>query len=101
MHPQRVTVWCGLWAGGVIGPFFFENEPSQAVTINGIRYRAMISNFLWDQLDDMDLEEMWLKKDGATCHTTRETIDLLRQRYRVISRNGDVNWPPRSCDLTP
>ncbi|XP_075149038.1 uncharacterized protein LOC142222673 [Haematobia irritans] len=20
---------------------------------------------------------------------------------RVISRNGDVNWPPRSCDLTP
>lgn len=20
---------------------------------------------------------------------------------RIISRNGDVNWPPRSCDLTP
>ena len=21
MHPQRVTVWCGSWAGGIIGPF--------------------------------------------------------------------------------
>ena len=20
---------------------------------------------------------------------------------KVLSRNGDVNWPPRSCDLTP
>lgn len=23
LYPQRVTVWCGFWAGGVIGPFFF------------------------------------------------------------------------------
>ena len=20
MHPEKVTVWCGLWAGGIIGP---------------------------------------------------------------------------------
>ena len=26
MHPPRVTVWCGFWSGGIIGPFFFENE---------------------------------------------------------------------------
>ena len=26
MHPQRVTVWCGFRAGGIIGPYFFENE---------------------------------------------------------------------------
>lgn len=24
MHPPRVTVWCGFWAGGVIGPFFLK-----------------------------------------------------------------------------
>lgn len=23
MHPQRVTVWCGFWSKGIIGPFFF------------------------------------------------------------------------------
>ena len=26
MYPQRVTVWCGFWAGGIIGPYFFEND---------------------------------------------------------------------------
>ena len=30
------------------------------------------------------------------------TMDILHKRFEgmVISR-GDVNWPPRSCDLTP
>ncbi|GFW09148.1 uncharacterized protein TNCV_4206311 [Trichonephila clavipes] len=40
---------------------------------------------------------------GATCHTARATIDLLKDTFgdRLISRFGPVNWPPRSCDLTP
>ena len=31
------------------------------------------------------------------------TIDFLKGKFdeRVISRNGPVEWPPRSCDLTP
>ncbi|GFU76424.1 uncharacterized protein TNCV_4136201 [Trichonephila clavipes] len=39
---------------------------------------------------------------GATCHTARATIDLLKDMFgdRLISRFGPVNWPPR-CDLTP
>ena len=35
LHPQRVTVWCGLWFGGVIGPYFFENEVGSTVKVNG------------------------------------------------------------------
>lgn len=103
MHPQRVTVWCGLWAGGVIGPYFFENEVGQAVTVNGVRYREMITDFLWPEIEDMDLDDMWFQQDGATCHTANETMALLREKFngRVISCRGDVNWPPRSCDLTP
>ncbi|GFX01278.1 uncharacterized protein TNCV_3729471 [Trichonephila clavipes] len=44
-----------------------------------------------------------VQKDGATCHTARATIDLLKDTFgdRLISRFGPVNWPPRSCDLTP
>jgi hypothetical protein len=37
MHPQRRTVWCGFWAGGVIGSFFFEEEEGDTVTVNGER----------------------------------------------------------------
>ncbi|GFT95709.1 transposable element Tc3 transposase [Trichonephila clavipes] len=33
----------------------------------------------------------------------RATIDLLKDTFgdHLISRFGPVNWPPRSCDLTP
>ncbi|GFU41592.1 uncharacterized protein TNCV_2793001 [Trichonephila clavipes] len=43
------------------------------------------------------------QQDGATCHTARATIDLFKDALgdRLISRFGPVNWPPRSCDLTP
>ena len=34
-HPTRVTVWCGFWSRGIIGPFFFKNEQGEAVTVNG------------------------------------------------------------------
>ncbi|GFW92605.1 uncharacterized protein TNCV_519221 [Trichonephila clavipes] len=49
------------------------------------------------------LAELWFQQDGATCHTARATIDLLKDTLgdRLISRFGPVNWPPRSCDLTP
>ncbi|GFT09453.1 putative transposable element [Trichonephila clavipes] len=63
LHPEKLTVWCALWAGG----------------------------------------ELWFQQDGATCHTARATIDLLKDTFgdRLLSRFGPVNWPPRSCDLTP
>ncbi|GFW20019.1 histone-lysine N-methyltransferase SETMAR [Trichonephila clavipes] len=77
LHPEKLTVWCALWAGG-IGPFF-KNDEGHNVT------------------------ELWFQQDGATCHTARATIDLLKDTFgdRLISRFGPVNWPPRSCDLTP
>ena len=51
----------------------------------------------------MDVNQLWFQQDSATFYTSRETIALLRSKfdYRIISRNGEVNWPPRSCDLTP
>ncbi|GFT71955.1 uncharacterized protein TNCV_2515951 [Trichonephila clavipes] len=42
-------------------------------------------------------------KTAQHVHTARATIDLLKDALgdRLISRFGPVNWPPRSCDLTP
>ncbi|GFX67935.1 DUF4817 domain-containing protein [Trichonephila clavipes] len=63
----------------------------------------MITNFFIPELNNHDVQELWLKQDGATCHTARAAIDLLKDTFgdRLISRFGPVNWPPRSCDLTP
>ena len=46
---------------------------------------------------------MWFQQVGATCHTARETIQLLHNSITgsVISRFGDQNWLPRTCDLIP
>ncbi|GFX76859.1 uncharacterized protein TNCV_3278941 [Trichonephila clavipes] len=103
LHPEKLTVWCALWAGGIIGPFFFKNDEGPNVTVNGDRYRAMITNFFIPELSNHDVQELWFQQDGATCHTARATIDLLKDTFgdRLISRFGPVNWPPRSCDLTP
>ena len=69
----------------------------------GLRYRTMINEFLWPELEDMEVDDVYFQQNGATCHTSSETIGLLFENVpgRVISRNGDCNWPPRSCDLTP
>ncbi|GFX14793.1 DUF4817 domain-containing protein [Trichonephila clavipes] len=54
-------------------------------------------------LNSIEVRELWFQQDGAACHTARATIDLLKDTFgdRLISRFGPVNWPPRSCDLTP
>ncbi|GFW08612.1 uncharacterized protein TNCV_2776331 [Trichonephila clavipes] len=63
----------------------------------------MITNFFIPEWNNHDVQELWFQQDGATCHTARATIDLLKDTFgdRLISRFGPVNWPPRSCDLTP
>ncbi|GFV44828.1 uncharacterized protein TNCV_563771 [Trichonephila clavipes] len=63
----------------------------------------MITNFFIPELNNHDVQELWFQQDGATCHTARATIDLLKDAFgdRLISRFGPVNGPPRSCDLTP
>ncbi|GFV40981.1 uncharacterized protein TNCV_2665721 [Trichonephila clavipes] len=75
LHPEKLTVWCALWAGGIIGPYFFKKT----------------------------MKELKFQQDGATCHTARATNDLLKDTFGdcLISRFGPVNWPRRSCDLTP
>ncbi|GFY05078.1 putative transposable element [Trichonephila clavipes] len=102
-HPEKLTVWCALWAGGIIGPYFFKNDEGHKVTVNGDRYRAMITNFFFPELNNHDVQELWFQQDGATCRTALATINLLKDMFgdRLISCFGPVNWPPRSCDLTP
>ena len=54
MHPQRVTVWREFWTGGIIGPYFFENDARQAATVNGARYRDTITQFFLPKLHNID-----------------------------------------------
>ncbi|GFW89896.1 hypothetical protein TNCV_2979921 [Trichonephila clavipes] len=90
-------------AGGIIGPFVQNDGGHNVTEVNGDRYRAMITKFFIPELNNHDVQELWFQQDGATCHTARATIDLLKDTFRdrLISRFGTCELAPRSCDLTP
>ncbi|GFU45867.1 transposase [Trichonephila clavipes] len=39
---RKLTVWCALWAGGIL---LQKNDEGHNVTVNGDRYRTTITNF--------------------------------------------------------
>ena len=62
-----------------------------------------MNEFLFTKIEEQDIGNIWFQQDGATCHTAKATLDVLRPVFedRIISRRADVLWPPQSCDLTP
>jgi hypothetical protein len=102
LHSDKVTVWCAISSEGIIGPYFFE-EDNRCVTINSERYVNMLQQFLAPQLQQNNFGVVWFQQDGATAHTARHSMAVLREMFpgRLISRYGDIPWPARSPDLTP
>lgn len=98
LHDQKVTVWAGVCSKTIIGPFFFK----VGETVNGDRYRWMLAHSVLPEMREKGLEDFWFQQDGATCHTAGSTMKFLQQKFpgRVVSKGGDIDWPPRSPDLT-
>lgn len=104
LHSERVTVWCATTPFGIIGPYFFEDENGATVTVTAARYCQLLNTFLRPELRrlQVDLENVFFQQDGATPHTARVSMQVLRDMFpeRLISRFGDIPWPPRSPDLS-
>lgn len=102
-HFQNVwgtNVWCGLFNGHLIGPYFYDG------TLTGDSYLDFLGNSLLDLLEDIPLQQirtMWWQQDGAPPHFARQVTEHLDEVYRGrwIGRNGPILWPPRSPDITP
>ena len=45
IHMYSMSHWCGLWAGGIIGPYFFRDDQDRHVIVNGNRYRSVITEY--------------------------------------------------------
>ena len=100
-YEPKVTVWCGVWSRGASGPYLFEDEDGKTITVTSQRYTETISEFLSPNFPPNN-DTLWFQQDGATAHRAVISIAALRRLFpqRVISRFGDVPWPPRSPDLT-
>jgi len=86
---------------GVWGTYFFEKK-GVTVTVTSDRYCDMLQNFLRPKVDELE-EDVWLQQDGATAHTSRRSLSILREMFpgHLIPLRGDIGWPARSPDLTP
>lgn len=93
-----LSVWAGVWYGGIIGPYFFNG------TINGLRYQQMLAEFVWPAVSNFILEDepFYYQHDGAAPHFARVVRDWMNEHFQNqwIGRRGYIDWPPRSPDLT-
>ena len=76
-HPKRVTACCEFWSRSIIGPYFFENEQEETVTINGVHYRAMLNEFLFTKIEEEVISNIWFQQDDATRHIAEGTLDVF------------------------
>jgi hypothetical protein len=56
LRSQRGTVRSGILAFGIIGPYVFEDEPDNAVTVTSDRYVHMVNEFLLPELRRRDMD---------------------------------------------
>ena len=75
----RQTSFLSSKERGTLGPIFFHG------TLNTARYLE-ISNEFVDQLDDDELRNGYFQQDGATCHTSKESMAEIESFFddRVI-----------------
>jgi len=102
LHSPRVTVWCVVSRLGVVEPYFFE-EGGETVSVSTNRYCEMLEKFLRPRLEEFDdSEDFWFQQDGATAHTARRSLGILRIMFpsRLIYLRADIGCPARSPDWT-
>ena len=55
---------------------------------NGYRYRAMLNEFLFTKIEEVDIGNIWFQQDGATCRTAEATLDVLRIVFEDLMSFG-------------
>ena len=52
----------------------------------------MLNEFLFKKNEEEDIGNIWFQQDGATCHTAKAALDILRPVFEdcIISRRADV-----------
>jgi len=86
LHSAKVTVWCGVASFGILGPYFCEKN-NVTVTVTSERYVEMLNNFLPTELQRLQVHDknLWFQQDGATSHTARISIAVLREKcFRIV-----------------
>lgn len=95
-----INVWCGIFCGKIIGPFFYESNLNAANYLNLLRHE--LEEYLEDLPLSIRMNLKYFQQDGAPAHNARVVRQYLTEFYdNVIGNNMEIDWPARSPDLTP
>ena len=77
LHSVKCTAWVAISKHGIIGPFWFENDVGETMTVNKERYIVVFNKFCrtFCARRGAHREEQWFKQDGATPHTANITME--------------------------
>ena len=75
LHSKKVTVWAAFSSHGIIGPFFFEDENGNALSVNSKWYVEILQKFKTELRQRVgNTQDHWLMQDGASSHVSRLSL---------------------------
>ena len=107
LSQEKVTVWCALGKRGICGPYFFEDNGGNRVTVDSECYIEMMCRKFVAALRrrrGIYINTVVFQQDGAPPHCSNRTLQCLWQYFpgdRLISRCSDNRWPPCLPDMNP
>ena len=94
----KVTVWCGMTATKVIGPYLLCD------TMNAERYLQILEDYVWPIISGWEnIDEFVFTHDDAPPRFALGVRAWLDQKFQGpwVGPQGPHEWPARSPDLTP
>ena len=102
---EKVSAWCAIGRTSIIGPFSFEDDNENQVTLDTDRYIALMWTKFIPALRSkrgVDMSTTIYQQDGAPTHCSDRSLKFLGRYFpgdRLTSRRTDFPWPPNSPDL--
>ena len=86
-YDSKITVWCAICSTGVSGPYFFEYEDTQGVSVISKLYAVVINEYIAPKIPSN--HNLCLQQDGAKAHTAVIRTSALRA---FVSSTGDFSF---------
>ena len=77
LSQEKLTLWCAIGKGGIFGPYFFEDNDGNFVTVNIEQYIKMMQRKFVCTLrrkKGIDMDTMVFQQDGAPPHCSNRTL---------------------------
>ena len=76
LHSPRITVWVAILQGGLIVPYFFEEN------VDGLAYLQMHKDFFWPIIQAKEVgEDIIFMQDGVPPHWSKEVRSWLDENW--------------------